>query len=259
VADTAERGNDGEHTDGSSTRALGPANRGRAMNGPLLAGLSPWLVFVVVARSGDEHLTTAALVALAWSAALVVRSVSRGRRPVLELGAAGLFGALALAGGLLAPGWTHAVSPFGRAVALGFLALGTFASLGTRPVTEHYTRDRVPDSELGTGAFRGANVALTAGWSAASAALAASFSAGALLPGFFTTTVFNWLLPLLVVLACIHYTERRWCETLDDRQGEWAILDAALASPLSRPPAGDPAGHRRARLRSVPPPATDEG
>lgn len=204
------------------------------MSAALLLALSPWLVFVFASRSGGVHLATAALMALAWSGGLTLRSIRQGRHRAFELLTVWLFSVMALLGFLLPETWISQVTPYSRAIALSCLAFLALGSLLVRPFTEEYTRELVSSAQLRTTAFRNANVSATAAWSLGAILLALSFIAGASLSNPLSTTVFNWILPLLTVLACIHFTARRWYEELSEDDDGWATLDGALALSTSR-------------------------
>lgn len=228
----------------------------RPMSGALLLAFSPWLVFAFASRSGGVHFATAALMALAWSGGLMLRSLRQGHFRAFELSAIVLFSSMALLGFLLPEAWTRELAPYGRAVTLLCLALLALGSLLVRPFTEGYTRDLVSSSQLRTTAFRNANVSATATWGLGATALTVSFVAGAFLSNPLSTTVFNWLLPLLTVLACIRFTARRWYEELGEEDDGWATFDGALAPSTSGVSDVRAPGNGRSRLRLLRSPAS---
>lgn len=243
------------HANDSRDRPVTHACDNQPMSGALLLAFTPWLVFAFASRSGGLHFATAALIALAWSGGLIGRSLRQGHLRAFELVTLLLFSSMALLGFLQPASWTSEVAPYGRAI-VACLALIALGSLLVRPFTEGYTRDLVSSAQLETRAFRSANRSASAAWSLGAILLALSFAAGASLPNPVSTTVFNWLLPLLTVLACIHFTARRWYEELSEGDDGWATLDGALAlstsgcSEFSAPRRGRP---RLRLLRSLPP------
>lgn len=246
------------------------------MSGSLAAAFLPWLLFVLVARTGGLGLGWAALASL--GAALVVTAVSHRRRVWrgFEVASVASFAALGLVD-LAAGPWWPSVGDYARALAAGCLAVVALGSLAIRrPFTAAYTRDLVPPGVAADEMFVRANMLASGAWGICALGAAGSFTVDALSTAPATTTIFNWLVPLALTLCGIWCCLRQWRVLLgEDDDGDDQALLASLTTtptvrraaappvmaPRTRPPAGaadsdeprppSPARQRHVGLRAV--------
>ena len=148
--------------------------------------LTPWLTFAVADRSAGIGPVASAVLAAVIGLALCGFELARHRWSLLPAVAAAFFGPLA------AFSWAAGGSPPGasldRPLAAAVLAVVFAVSLVGRPVTCWYTGEDVSQGR-----------AASARWALAFAIIAASGFAGAAVSTSWGPTVFNWLLPILVL------------------------------------------------------------
>jgi len=137
----------------------------------MLLAFAPFIAFAAIDRLvGAMEVMFAGF---AVSAALLIRDWSRGRAAkVLEIGTAGLFGALGCYALLADPVW----SLMGvRLVVDSGLLLIVLVSIAIRqPFTLQYARERVPVDVQASGEFVRTNYIITAVWALAFAIMAAA-------------------------------------------------------------------------------------
>lgn len=245
------------------------------VSGSLAAAFLPWLLFVLVARTGGMGLGWAALVSL--GAALVIAAVSHLRRVLrgFEVASVAAFGALGLVD--LVPGaWWPSAEDYARALAAACLAVIALGSVALRrPFTAAYTRDVVPPGVAADEMFLRANTLASAVWGLCALGASGSYTADALSKAPATTTIFNWLVPLALALCGIWCCLRQWRVLLgeDDDGDDQALLASLTTTPTVRraaapaamaprttpptaadraePPATPPARRRHVGLRAV--------
>lgn len=206
------------------------------MSGALVLAFSPWAAFAFASRSGGLDFPSAAILAVAWSVAVLLHSYRKsGIVRLFELETAALFASFAVVGFALPGPIVSIIGNYGRAIAASALGVMAASSLVFRPLTEEYTREFVPRSRLETLGFARANRVLTIAWSIAALALAASFALGAMAQGSLMPTLLNWIVPLVAVLYCVRYCTGRWSD--DDEEtlvavGVEAVSDLASAGPV---------------------------
>jgi len=111
------------------------------------------------------------------------------------------------------------------ALAVGALACFAVASLAFHPFTEQYAREVVQRKYWSTARFNRANVELTLMWAAVFAAIATSELAAGALDSRLATTIFNWVVPVGLVLIGVQQASTRWNDQFDE---ESMGLDAML-------------------------------
>lgn len=135
----------------------------------LLLGFLPFLAFAVGAHVASTTIGLACGAAVAFG--LLVRDAMTGRRAkLLEIGAAILFGGLALYALRAQPEWTV---PHVRLLVDGGLLAIVLASMCVgMPLTVQYAAERVAPEVVRHPAFLRKNYVITAGWAAAFAVMA---------------------------------------------------------------------------------------
>jgi hypothetical protein len=111
------------------------------------------------------------------------------------------------------------------AIAIGALALFAVASLALHPFTEQYAREVVQRKYWNTTRFNRANVELTLMWAGVFAAIAVSEMTAGALDSRLASTIFNWVVPVALVLIGVQQATVRWSDQFD---GESMGLDAML-------------------------------
>ncbi len=181
----------------------------------MFLSLIPWLVFsFVVNRHGVNAAGDAALLATAIAAVFLVRDAGSGSVKVIDVAGVMIFGVFAVACFVTGPGTSTWVADYGRGTAAGALAVVMLGSAVTVPFTEQYAREVVPREYWGTPQFRSVNRRISAVWGAAIAVMACGhLLAGNLAPVSAGAPdarpidlLFNWLLPIALILGAIRYT-----------------------------------------------------
>jgi len=202
------------------------------MGDELYAGLLPWIVFAVVARSHGPSTTWAALAVVITAATILTVETKHdiGLRNTLVIAAIGFFLVLGAVSLFVAKpsGW---YAQDARAVsALGFSAIA-FGSLAFVPITEYYSRPNTRPSEWRTQPFRRVNVLVTLLWGTTFLAIAASHALAAVVDSHAGFTTLNWVLPIALGAIAAHRTKNCWDDylddTLDDPLDHDSILDLA--------------------------------
>lgn len=186
----------------------------------ILLGFLPWIAFSAVStRVGPGAVGMAALLALALAAVFVVRSVARGQSPkLLEVTAVVMF-AVTSAWALIDPTSDEVLAFYGRGGAALVLAVVLAASLAIRPFTEQYARETVPREYWDSPRFHSVNRRISTAWAAAVAVMAVGhLVAGALTAngaeptGYLVSRpadlILNWLVPGLLIVVTVRYTNR---------------------------------------------------
>jgi len=183
------------------------------MGARFYVGLAPWLVFVMVDRAGGQGTGWAALLALVTALAVVVWPSDMKSFSLLNGGAMAVFGALATAGVIFGGGGQ--LQRFGRVYAASGLTLIAVASLITVPFVERYTKELVRSKQAASPRFRRANVAVTGIWAGAFGGIAASYLLAALIRTRLAATLFNWIVPGVLVVLAVTKASRRWEDDFD--------------------------------------------
>ncbi len=187
----------------------------------VLTGFVPWAVFSLLAtREGAGGVTTAALLAFAVAAALLIRSMIRGRSPkLLEVTGAVVFATFGGVGSA-DPAADAFLADYGRSLATLLLAVAIFVLLPVLPFTEQYARETVPEKYWRSPVFRSVNRRISAAWGAVMAVMAVGHALatvltepGTALPGMPVDLLLNWVVPALLSWWAVRYTARVRAET----------------------------------------------
>ena len=188
-------------------------------------GFLPWLVFMVVGRGGLEGVAWGGVAAVVTAAAIAGESARSRSVKELEIFSIALFVTLAVAGALNQHDPDSFVQRYHNGLAVGALAGFAVASLAFQPFTEQYARELVQRKYWNTRRFSRTNVELTLMWALVFVGVAASqFTAGAL-DSRLGTTIFNWVVPVGLVLLGARQAGLRWTDQFD---GAAMGLDAML-------------------------------
>ncbi len=188
-------------------------------------GFLPWIVFAVIGRGSLEGVTWGSVAALATGAAIAVASARDRSVKELEIFSIALFVALAVAGAMNQHDPQGFLQRYHNTVAVGALACFAVASLAFQPFTEQYAREMVQRKYWNTSRFNRANVELTLMWAAVFVAIAGSQLAGGVIETRLGSTIFNWVLPVGLVVLGVRQASMRWSDQFDD---ESMGLDAML-------------------------------
>jgi hypothetical protein len=160
----------------------------------------PWLLFSVITTHAEVR--AAAVVALVASILISLPSLRDGRPKALEIGAIIAFVAftiVALSADAETQDW---LARYARAIAAGLLALIAFVSLLRTPFTEQYAREAVPEEYWSSPRFKSINRQLTMMWGFVFLLMVPSHVAAGAIDTRRAATIFNWVIPIgLVVLA----------------------------------------------------------
>lgn len=187
----------------SSAAIASPASPIRGK--PYLAFV-PWLLFSVVARR--DSLQAACVVGLIGAIAVSIPSFAARRPKLLEvasIAALVVFTVVALA---THPGHTSVLDRYARAIASGTLGLIALTSLAFIPFTEQYAREMTPPEIWRTAAFRHTNRLFTTAWAAVFAAMTVSHVIAGAINTARAETIFNWVIPIALVVGMFRYMER---------------------------------------------------
>lgn len=186
----------------------------------ILLGFLPWIAFSAIStRVGPGAVGMAALLALVLAAVFVARSVGRGQSPkLLEVTAVATFAVMS-AWALIDPASDEVLALYGRGGAALVLAVVLAVSLAIRPFTEQYARETVAREYWDSPRFHSVNRRISAAWAGTVAVMAVGhLVAGALTAngaehtGYLVSRpadlILNWLVPGLLIVATVRYTNR---------------------------------------------------
>jgi len=188
-------------------------------------GFLPWIVFAVVSRGSLEGVAWGSVAAVLTAAAIATASARDRSVKELEIFSLALFVALTVAGALNQHDPQGFLQRYHNGLAVGALAFFAVASLAFEPFTEQYARELVQRKWWNTRRFNRANVELTLMWAVVFVAIAASQITGGALETRLGSTIFNWILPLALVVLGVRQATLRWTDQFD---GETMGLDAML-------------------------------
>ena len=173
--------------------------------GKLYLSLVPWAVFDIGLRHSGPPLMWAAVIAII--ATIAQAAVLRdSRSKFLTLTGLISFGTIALCASLVSFDGTD--RSLARVVVSWVLSLGCYASSLAFPFTEKFCKHVTTQRFWQLPEFRHFNIAMSRCWSFGFAVIGASFIAGSISNSPFLTTVFSWLVPMIVVIALVSWTER---------------------------------------------------
>jgi hypothetical protein len=160
--------------------------------------LAPWILFTVLAQHAGVQV--ASLVALAAAAAISLPGLRAHRPKLLELGAVATFAAFSVVAFTVDAQAADWLARYARGIAAGVLALISFGSLAFTPFTEQYARESVPERLWGSATFRAVNRELTTLWACVFTAMIPLHVIAGSLDTRQGNLVFNWLLPITLVV-----------------------------------------------------------
>jgi hypothetical protein len=188
-------------------------------------GFLPWIVFALIARGSLEGVAWGAIAAVCTAGVIAIGSVRSRSVKELEIFSLALFIALAVAGAMNQHDPQGFLQRYHNGLAVGALAFFAVASLAFQPFTEQYARELVQRKYWKTHRFNRANVELTLMWAAVFVAIAASETAAGAIETRLGATIFNWILPMALVLLGVRQATLRWTDQFDE---ESMGLDAML-------------------------------
>lgn len=175
----------------------------------------PWIIFSVVAE--HSTLKLAAIAALLASALIAVRSARSGGTKVLELGAVLAFVGFTVVAFTADLTTAAFVGRYARAIAAGLLSLIAFGSLLVVPFTEQYARETVPRQLWSSPQFKQINRNLTAMWGLVFAVMVPAHVIAGALDTHRANLIFNWAIPIVLVIWAAQRTARTSDSAHDDR------------------------------------------
>ncbi|MFI6102863.1 hypothetical protein [Streptomyces sp. NPDC051310] len=181
----------------------GAAVRGARLMSSSIAGMSPWIVFSLLAGPG-RYLAAGAL-ALAVAVLLVL---VRARPVFLELAGLVFFAALTVTGMVAAPGALRWLETYGDEVADLSLVVLAGASLAARaPLTIPYARRTVPREFWHTPDFLRTASVITAAWALAFLAAAVAGGVGDLVLHNPDNLWTGWIIQVSALVTAMRFTE----------------------------------------------------
>jgi hypothetical protein len=175
---------------------------------------APWILFGALTQRSE--LRVAAAAALAAAVAISFVSLRASRPKVLEFGAIVAFTGLALAGLLVDSATADWLTRYARAIAAGLLALIAFGSLLWIPFTEQYARESVPRRLWASPRFKQINRRLTVMWGLVFTAMVPSHILAGAIDTHRANTIFNWVVPVVLVVWAVKRTAAISGATQDD-------------------------------------------
>ena len=188
-------------------------------------GFLPWIVFALVARQSLEGVAWGGVAAVLTAGLIAIASARTRSVKELEIFSLALFFTLAVAGALNQHDPDGFLQRYHNGLAVGALACFAVASLAFEPFTEQYARELVQRKYWNTNRFNRANVELTLMWAVVFVAVAASQITAGIIETRLGATIFNWVLPIGLVLLGVRQATLRWTDQFD---GETMGLDAML-------------------------------
>ncbi len=171
----------------------------------IIIALVPWFLFTVLAEHGT--LKFASIGALVIAIGVCMYSARNGGRPkMIEIAAVFTFIGFTIVAFVADPSVVHWLTRYARAVAAGVLSLLVFGSLLFVPFTEEYAREMVPEEHWNSPRFKEINRRLTIMWGGVFAVMTASHIVGGALDRRGTNIIFNWVIPIGLVLWGIKHS-----------------------------------------------------
>jgi hypothetical protein len=179
-------------------------------------GFLPWIVFALLARGSLEGVAWGAVAAVCTAGVIAFGSVRSRSVKELEIFSLALFIALAVAGAMNQHDPQGFLQRYHNGLAVGALACFAVASLAFHPFTEQYARELVQRKYWETNRFNRANVELTIMWAAVFIAIAGSQTAAGAIETRLGATIFNWALPMALILLGVRQASLRWTDQFDE-------------------------------------------
>jgi hypothetical protein len=188
-------------------------------------GFLPWIVFALVARQSLEGVAWGGVAAVLTAGLIAIGSARTRSVKELEIFSLALFFTLAVAGAMNQHDPNGFLQRYHNGLAVGALACFAIGSLAFEPFTEQYARELVQRKYWNTNRFNRANVELTLMWAAVFVAVAASQITAGVIETRLGATIFNWVLPIALIVLGVRQATLRWSDQFD---GESMGLDAML-------------------------------
>jgi len=166
----------------------------------------PWILFSVITQ--HDEVRAAAVVALVAAIVISLPSLLAGRPKALEVGALIAFAGftiVALTADAATRDW---LARYARGISACLLALIAFGSLLRTPFTEQYARESVPREFWPSPRFKRINRRLTAMWGFVFLLMVPSHIAAGLIDTHRGNTIFNWVIPIGLVVLAVKQTAR---------------------------------------------------
>jgi hypothetical protein len=186
------------------------------MSARIYLGFLPWVIYAFIGGGSLEGVAWGGLAAALTAGAIVIASARARSVKELEIFSITLFTGLMVAGALNQHDTDGILQRYHAAIAVGALACFAVASLAFQPFTAQYAREVVQRKYWTTSRFNRANVELTLMWAAVFVAVAAS----EIIAGTFDTrlaaTIFEWVIPVSLVLVGVRQAAIRWSDQFDE-------------------------------------------
>ncbi len=138
-----------------------------------------------------------------------VPGILAGHPKLLELGTIAFFAIFVLVVFAIDPGADDFLNRYGRAIATAGLALiASISLLIGKPFTEQYAREQVDPSLWETARFTELNRRFTAAWAVVFAVMACSHVVAGAIDTHRAETIFNWVIPILLIVWMVKYMSR---------------------------------------------------
>jgi hypothetical protein len=170
-------------------------------------GFVPWILFAVLTRR--DTLQAAVVVGLVGALAVSAPSILAGRPKILEIGTVAFFVVFVIVVFAVDSGADDFLNRYGRAIATcGLAVIAATSLLIGKPFTEQYAREQVDPSFWGTARFRDINRRFTIAWALVFLAMAVSHVVAGAIDTHRAETIFNWLIPIGLIVAMVKYMAR---------------------------------------------------
>ncbi len=188
-------------TDGDG--GTGEAQHEHRFGSNIYIAFVPWLLFSVITTHAEVR--AAAVIALVASILISLPSLRDGRPKALEIGAIIAFVAFTIVALVADAETQNWLARYARAIAAGLLALIAFVSLLRTPFTEQYARESVPQELWSSPRFKSINRQLTTMWGFVFLLMVPSHVAAGAIDTHRAATIFNWVIPVGLVVFAIKY------------------------------------------------------
>jgi hypothetical protein len=142
--------------------------------------------------------------------------IAAGRPKSLEIGAILAFAAFTVASVVVDPGADDFLTRYARAIAAALLAAIALVSLLGTPFTEQYARESVDERYWSSPVFKRVNRQLTLMWALVFAAMVPSHLIAGALDTRRGNTIFNWVVPIVLIVWAAKRTEQVSAAAGDD-------------------------------------------
>lgn len=166
----------------------------------------PWVLFSVITQ--HDEVRAAAVVALVAAIAIGLPSMLAGRPKMLELGTIVAFAGFTLVAPTADAATRDWLARYARGIAAALLALIAFGSLLRTPFTEQYAREAVPEQFWSSPRFKTINRRLSTMWGFVFLLMVPSHITAGLIDTRRGNTIFNWVIPIGLVVLAVKQTAR---------------------------------------------------